>query len=76
MASYLFDWEKGIALDAMKWNRATSLGEGEVSFVFLSCRRNLGYILELLRGLLFETRVCSVTSGILSSYDGHLRDIN
>ena len=30
------------------------------------------YILELRRGWTFETRVCSVTSGLLSSYDRHL----
>ena len=30
------------------------------------------YILELRRGWPLETRVCSATSGLLSSYDGHL----
>ena len=30
------------------------------------------YILELEREWPFETRVCSVKSGLLSSYDGHL----
>ena len=30
------------------------------------------YILELRRGWPFETRVCSATSGLLYSYDGHL----
>ena len=30
------------------------------------------YILELLRGWPFETRVCSAKSGLLSIYDGHL----
>ena len=30
------------------------------------------YILELRRGWPFETRVCSATSGLLSSYDGHV----
>ena len=34
------------------------------------------YILELRRGWPFETRVCSVKSGLLSSYDGHLRKLN
>ena len=34
------------------------------------------YILELQRGSPFETRVCSVKSGLLSSYDGHLRKLN
>ena len=36
-----------IALRAMQGNRASSRGEGEVSWVFSSCGRHLGYILEL-----------------------------
>ena len=34
------------------------------------------YILELKRGWTFETRVCSATSGLLFSYDGHLGKLN
>ena len=34
------------------------------------------YILGLRRGWRFETRVCSATSGFLSSYDGHLGKLN
>ena len=34
------------------------------------------YILELRRGWPFETRVCSVKSGLLSRYDGHLGKLN
>ena len=34
------------------------------------------YILELRRGWQFETRVCSATSGHLSSYDGNLGKLN
>ena len=34
------------------------------------------YNLELLRGWPFETRVCSVKSGLLSSYGGHLAKLN
>ena len=34
------------------------------------------YILELRRGWPFETRVCSAKSGLLSSYDAHLRKLN
>ena len=43
----MFDLENAIALHAMLWNRTSSLGEGEVSWVFSSCGRHLGYILEL-----------------------------
>ena len=34
------------------------------------------YILELRWGWPVETRVCSAKSGLLSSYDGHLRKLN
>ena len=68
-APYVFDWENALALDEMQGNLASSRGEGEVSWVFSSCGRNLGYILELQRGCPFETGVCSVKSGHLSRYD-------
>ena len=49
-APYLFASGQGIALHAMQGNRASSLGEREVSWFFSSCSRNLGYILELRQG--------------------------
>ena len=52
------------------------LRRGEVSRVFSSCGKHLVYILELRRGRPFETLVCSVTSGLLSSYDGDLVNLN
>ena len=72
----MFDWEHGIGLHTMQGNRASSRGEGEVSWVFSSCGIKLGYILELRWGWPFETRVCSATSVLLSSYDGQLRNLN
>ena len=57
---YVFDWEDAIALGKTQRNWASSRGERKVSWVFSSCGRNLGYILELRRGCLFETGVCSV----------------
>ena len=57
----------------MQGNQASSSGEGDVSWFFSSCSRNLGYVLELQRGWPFKTRVGSVTSGLLSRCDGHLR---
>ena len=44
---YMFDWEYGIALHAMQGNRASFLSEGDVSYDFSSCSKNLGYIREL-----------------------------
>ena len=57
-----------------KW--CSSCGEGEISRFFSSCGRNLGYILELGRGCPFKTCVSSSTSGLLSRYDGHLRNLH
>ena len=51
-------------------------GEGFVSWDFSSCGRNLGYILELQQGWPFELPLVSVKSRLLSSYDGHLRNLN
>ena len=72
----MFDWEYAIALHAMQGNLASSSGEGDVSWDFWSCGRNLGYILELQRGWPFETPLCSAKSGLLSTYNGHLRNLN
>ena len=75
-APYVLDWENAIALHAEKGNRASSRGEGELSWVFSSCGRHLGYILALRREWPIETRVCSAMSGLLSSYEGHLGKLN
>ena len=66
-ALYMFDWEYGIALHAMQGNRASFPNEGDVSYDFSSCGRNLWYILELQQGWPFETPLCSTKSGLLSS---------
>ena len=75
-ASYMFDWEYGIALHAMQGIRASFPSEGDVSYDFSSCRENLGYIHELQRGWPFETPLCSAKSGHLHSYEGYLRILN
>ena len=49
-ARYVFDWEYGIALEALQGNTTSSRDEGEISWFFSSCGGNLGYILELRRG--------------------------
>ena len=69
---FVFDVEHGIALLAMQGNRASSHGEGEVSWFFSRCGGNLAYILELQWGWPFKTLVCSATSGLLSSCDRQL----
>ena len=75
-APYVFHWEYGIALHVIQGNRASFPREGDVSWDFSCCRRNLGYILELLRGCPFETPVGSAKSGLLCSYEGPLRNLN
>ena len=72
----MFDWENAIALDTKPENRASSRGEGKVSWVFSSCVRNLGYILELRQGCPFESGLFSVKLGNLSRYEGPLRNVN
>ena len=72
----MFDWENGFTLHAMKGNRASSRSEGEVSWVFSSCVRDLEYILQGRRGCPFETGVCSANSGHLSPYDRQFRNVN
>ena len=44
---YVFDGEHGIALQAMLHYRASSRGEGEVSWFVSSCSGHLAYDLEL-----------------------------
>ena len=63
----MFDWEYGIALHAVQGNRASSPAEGDVSWDFSICGRNMGYILELQRGWPFKTPLCSAKSTLLSS---------
>ena len=72
----MFNWEYNIALHGMQGNQASSTSEGYVSWDFSSCGRKVGYILELQRGWPFETTLCSAKSGLLSSYDGYLRNLN
>ena len=66
-APYVFDWKHGIAVHPMQGIRALTPDEGDVSWDFSSCSRNLGYILELQWGWPFETPLGSVKSGFLSS---------
>ena len=75
-APYMFDWENTVALDTVQGNWVSSHREWKVSWVFSSCGRNLGYILEFRRGCPFETGVHSMKSGHLSRYEGHLRNVN
>ena len=74
-ALYVFDWENGIALHAMPGNRASFPSEADVSYDYSSCGRNLGYIRELQRGWPLETPLCSPKSGLLCSYEGHIRNL-
>ena len=72
----MFDWEHGIALQPVQGICAFTPAEGDDSWGFLSCSRNLGYILELEQGWTFETPLGSAKSGFLSSLDGHVRKLN
>ena len=75
-APFRFAWEPGIAVHAMQGNLPSSLTEREFSWFFSSCGGNLGYIFELRWGCPYKTHVGPATSGLLSSYDGYLRNLN
>ena len=75
-APYMFDWEYGIALHAAQGIRASFPSEGDVSKDFSSCSKNLGYIRDLQCRWPFETPLYSAKSGLLRSYQGHLRNLN
>ena len=64
-----------MVLEKMQGHRASSGSKGDVSCFFSSCGGNLGYILEVRRGWAFNTSVCSATSGLLTSDEGHLRNV-
>ena len=72
----MFNWKYDIALHEMQVNQASSPGEVYLSWDFLRCSENQGSILELQWGWPFEIPLCSVKSGHLSSYEGHLRNLN
>ena len=75
-APYVFDWEHVIALHAMQRNRASSRSEWELSWPFSSCGGMLGYIFKVRREWSFKTHVCSMTSGLLSSFQGTLMNLH
>ena len=74
-APYIFDLEYGIALHAMNGNQASSRGEWEISWFFSSCGGNLWVYSRVLSGRSFKTRVCTVNSGLMSRYEGHLMNL-
>ena len=50
----MFDWEHGIALHPMQGIRATSPAEGDVSWNFWGCGRNLGYYSRVTVGMAIQ----------------------
>ena len=72
----MFDWEYGIALHAMQRNRASFPSEGNASYDFSIFGRSLWYIREVQWVWTFETTLCSAKSGPLTSYKGHLSNLN
>ena len=58
------------------WRQCRGIGphltvSGKISWFFSSCGGNLGFPLDLQWGCSLNTRVFSVTSGLLSSFHGH-----
>ena len=50
-APYVFDWENATALHVMQGNRASSRGQGEVSWVFSSCGPERGVYSRVTTGM-------------------------
>ena len=71
----MFDWENAIALHAMQGNRASSRGEGEVSWVFSSCGRHVGYS-RVATGMSIRNSSLFNEVRNLSRYEGQLRNVN
>ena len=72
----MFDWEKAIALDKMQTESGLISQGGESLMGFLDLRPEPGVYSRVTVGCPFETGVCSVKSGHLSRYEGHLRNVN
>ena len=70
----MFFGEHKISLQAMHGNGTLSHCEREVSWFFSGCGRNLEYILKFPWVRSCKARVFSARSGLLSSYEGHLRN--
>ena len=63
----MFVWGHRITLHPVQGIRALIPVEGDDSWDFSSCSRNLGYILELQLGWTFEIPLGSAKSGFVSS---------
>ena len=64
-------------MHAMKGNRASSLGGwGGSLMVFFGLWREPGVYSRVKAGVAIKNFICSLMSGFLSSYDGHLRNLN
>ena len=46
MPLVLYDVDRGVFMEPMQGKLASSRGEGEVSWIFSSCGKHVGYILE------------------------------
>ena len=75
-APYLFDWEQGIALHAIQGNRGLMPERAASLMIFLELRREPGVCSRVMVGVAIKNFVCLLTSGLLSSYDVHLRNLN
>ena len=71
----MFDWEHGIALHAMLGIGPHLVERGKSHVFFRVVARCLGIFSSYGRDGHWKL-VCSVKSGFLFSYDGHLRNLN
>ena len=71
----MFDWEHGVLCVHCRGIGPHLTANGK-SHGFLELRQEPGVHSRVTAGWVFETRLISAKSGLLSSYDGHLRNLN
>ena len=72
----MFNWENAIALDTMQGNRASSRRQGNVSWVFLELRQELGVYSRVTAGMSIRNSSLFIEVRNLSRYEGQLRNVN
>ena len=67
-----FKRERGISLETLQWERASSPVEGRIPLFSSSLGGKFGVLHELRHGLQGPARIALGKSGLISRYDRHL----
>ena len=71
----MFDWEHGIALNAIQGNWASSVERGK-SHGFLELRQEPGVYSRVTAGMSIRNSILFIEVRNLSRYEGQLRNVN